>query len=159
METLRNPLRIIQLERLRCPSTLKILKKTLDNNWQNSHSGYSKIAKTHQRCAQIWEFNFGSFNSWHESLCCGHCGLSDEKIPLECWKSHGFYLDKKVDCEAQESVLRSVGVFEGYLKENGKSLSHGWFPKTTCDVDMEELLMNNTYLNSKIRNFDRVNFT
>lgn len=78
-----------------------------------------------------------------------------------CWsaeKAMDFVLIKKPTVRLRKSFYSQLIVFEEYLKEKGKNLSTGWFPKSMSDVDEEELLMNNTYLNSKVRNYDRVFF-
>jgi len=73
-------------------------------------------------------------------------------------KSMDFVLIKKPTVRLRKNFYRQLVVFEGYLKGKGKKLSTGWYPKSTSAVDSEELLMNNTYINSKMGAFNGVSY-
>jgi hypothetical protein len=76
-----------------------------------------------------------------------------------CWsadKAMDFVLIKKPTVRLRKNFYKQLIVFEGYLKNKGKKLSNGWFPKSSSSVDSEELLMNNTYINSKMGAFNGV---
>ena len=65
-------------------------------------------------------------------------------------KAMDFILMKKPTVRLRKTFYEQLLVFEKYLKAKGKKLSSGWFKKSSSVVDEEELVMNNTYLNSKM---------
>lgn len=67
-------------------------------------------------------------------------------------KSLEYLKMKKNTIDLRESFFNQLIKYEDILRKQGKKLSKGWFPKQSSKVSPEELMMNNTYINTKMMN-------
>lgn len=65
-------------------------------------------------------------------------------------KSLEFLKMKKHTIDLRKTFFKQLLEFEDFLKKEGNKLTKGWFPKKVSKVSEEELMMNNTYLNTKM---------
>lgn len=71
-------------------------------------------------------------------------------------KSLEFLKVKKHTIDLRESFMKQLLEYEKYLRGQGNKLTKGWFPKKVSKISDEELVMNNTYLNTKLLNASRI---
>ena len=77
------------------------------------------------------------------------------KFKWNARKTQDFIKLKKQTVDLRISFFRQLEQFERKLREEGVNLTSGWWHKTKPDVDYDEMVLNNTFLNSRTRQKDK----